>query len=109
MNELKDDSVFVLKMILIICGFFMVFFSKVGYYIIILMFMVGYSCLFHFILNAPFWNQFMLSTIISTILFEIIYPRYANYTKSTYHEVKVEYDKAKAELNRRRSGIDNEL
>jgi hypothetical protein len=107
MNELKDASVFVLKMILIIGGFFMVFFSKVGYYIILLGFTAGFSCIQHFFFNLSFWTNFRNTIICNTLLFEIIYPRFANFTKSTSLEVKVEYDKAKAELNRRRSEIDN--
>ena len=109
MNELKDDSVFVLKMIMIIGGFFMVFFSKVGYYIIILLFTAGFCGLQHFVFKLPFWTLFRNTTILNTLIFELFYPRFENFTQSTYLEAKVEYDKAKAELNRRRSGIDNEL
>jgi len=109
MDEYKNDSVFVLKLIMIIAGFFMVFFSKLGYYLLLLTITVIFYIILHYGFNIPFWKHFMNSILISTVLFEICFPRLANFTKSTYLEVKVEYDKAKAELQRRRSGIENEL
>ncbi|MEI7463415.1 MAG: hypothetical protein WCK03_03405 [Candidatus Taylorbacteria bacterium] len=108
MDDLKNDSVFVLKLILIIGGFFMVVFSKFGYYLLLLMSTAGICCLDHYIFKIPFWNHFVYSTIISTVLFEIGFPRFANFTQSTHHEVKEEYDNAKIELKRRKTIINNE-
>jgi hypothetical protein len=108
MNDLKNDSVFVLRLILIIGGFFMVFFSKPGYYLILLITTAGFCCFHHYIFRTPFWNHYMLTIIISTVVFEIIFPRFANFTQSTHLEAKEEYDNAKNELKRRKTGINNE-
>ena len=46
---------------------------------------------------------------MGTVVFEIVYPRYyANFTKTIHLEIKEEYDKAKKELMRRRTGIKKE-
>lgn len=108
MSDLKNDSVLVLKLILIICGFFMVFFSKLGYYLLILLIALGWSILYHIIFKIPFLNHYMLTVIIGTVVFEMVYPRYANFTKTIHLEIKEEYDNAKNELMRRRTGIKKE-
>jgi len=108
MSDLKNDSLFVLKLILIIGGFFMVFFSKLGYYLLILLTTLGFCTLQHYIFKVPLWNHYMMTVIISTVVFEIVYPRFANITKTAHLEIKEEYDNAKNELMRRRTGIKNE-
>lgn len=109
MSDLKNDSVLVLKLILIICGFFMVFFSKLGYYLLVLLITLGWSTLSHIIFKIPLLNHYMLTVIMGTVVFEIVYPRYyANFTKTIHLEIKEEYDNAKNELMRRRTGIKKE-
>lgn len=108
MNDLKNDSVFVLKLITIIGGFFMVFFSKLGYYLLILLTTFGFCTLQHIIFKIPFLNHYIMTVILCTVVFEIVYPRFANFTKTTHLEIKEEYDNAKNELMRRRSGIEKE-
>ena len=108
MSDLKNDSVLVLKLILIICGFFMVFFSKLGYYLLILLTTLGWSTLSHVIFKIPFLNHYMLTVIIGTVVFEMVYLRFANFTKTIHLEIKEEYDNAKNELIRRRTGIKKE-
>lgn len=108
MSDVKDDSVFVLKLTLIIGGFFMVFFSKLGYYLILLMQTVGFYFILHYFFKMPFWIPFRNTIIINSVLFELYYPRFDNFTQSTYLEVREEYDKAKDELKRRRAGVNIE-
>jgi hypothetical protein len=86
----------------------MVFFSKPGYYLILLMTTAGFCSLQHFIFKTPFWNHYMITIIISSVAFEIVFPRFANFTKTTHLEIKEEYDNAKNELKRRRTVINNE-
>lgn len=108
MSDVKDDSIFVLKLTIIIGGFFMVFFSKIGYFLLILISTAGFCGIQSYIFNTPFWNQYVLTIILSTVIFEIVYPRFANFTKATHYGIKEEYDNAKNELKRRRTGINNE-
>lgn len=97
-----------MKLILIICVFFMVFFSKLGYYLLILLITLAWSIRYHIIFKIPFLNHYMLTVIIGTVVFEMVYPRFANFTKTIHLEIKEEYDKAKNELMRRRTGIKKE-
>ena len=98
MSDLKNDSVLVLKLILIICGFFMVFFSKLGYYLLILLITLGWSIRYHIIFKIPFLNHYMMTVIMGTVTFELVYPRFANFTRTNHLVIKEEYDKAKNEL-----------
>lgn len=102
MSDVRDDSVFVLKLTMIIGSFFMVFFSKFGYYLIILITTAGFCGFLSYIFKTIFWNQYILTIILSTVVFEIVYPRFANFTKDTHLGIKEEYDNAKNELERRR-------
>lgn len=110
MNDLKDDSVFVLRVMLILGGFFMFCFSKTGTY---LCFLLGATLAIYFthsIHRTPLLNQLTYSTIFISIAFELIYPVLFRRNKTTFLDIKKDFMDAKEELGRRKNIInpDNE-
>ena len=108
MSDLKKDSVFVLKMILIIGGFLMFCYSKIGTYLLIQTGAIGISLYMHYTQNVPFLRVFITGALIISVLFELFYPILSRHTQSDYLSVKEEFDNAKTELKRRRTGVNNE-
>jgi hypothetical protein len=103
MNELKNDSVFVLKVIIILARFFMFFFSKTGTFLTLLI-TTFISCLIiHYAGNTPFWNLFMIAVVIGAVLFELAYPIVFNHLNPYFLEMKNEYTAATKELERRKN------
>ena len=108
MNKLKDDSVLVLKLIIIIAGFFMFCYSKIGTYLLVQTGSIGYSLYVHYTYGVPLLKIFITGALILSVLFEIIYPIVSRHTQAEFLGMKEEFDKAKTELKRRRTGVNNE-
>jgi hypothetical protein len=109
MNDIREDSVFVLRLIMIIAGFLMFCYSKIGTYIFVQTGAFGYCLYLHYKQSVPFLKLFITGTLIISVLFEIFYPILARHTQHDYLSVKEEFDNAKSELERRRSGVNDEL
>jgi hypothetical protein len=103
MNDLKDDSVFVLRGILILGIILMYCYSKTGTYLWFLIGSIGISFYMHFANRTPLVNQLMYSTIIISIAFELIYPVLFSRNRSTFLKFKKEFDGAREELKRRKN------
>jgi hypothetical protein len=102
MNDLKDDSVFVLKLTMILGGVFMFCYSKTGTYLWVMIGAIGSSYLMHSIKHADFINQLIFSIIFISILFELAYSIIFRNNKSTFLGFKKEFDDAREELKRRK-------
>jgi hypothetical protein len=111
MNDLKDDSIFVLKLTMILGGVFMFCYSKTGTYLWFLIGATGSSYLMHSVNHVDFVNQLILSIIFISIVFELIYPVIFHYNKSTFLGAKRDFVDAREELKRRknRAEVNNEL
>jgi hypothetical protein len=108
MNDLKNDSNFVVKLTLLVAGFFMFCYSKIGTYILVQIGTLGYCLYWHYTQGIPFVNFFVASALFVSVVFEIFFPVVFDFTQSTYLELKKEYNNAYTELKRRRSGIPSE-
>ena len=108
MTDLKNDSVFVLRVVMIIAGFIMFCYSKIGTYILIQIGVIGYCLYEHYTQGLPFLRFFVTWALIISVLFEIIYPILYRYTQFDFLEMKEEFDNAKNELKRRRTDVNNE-
>jgi hypothetical protein len=110
MTDLEDDSLFVVRLTLILAGFFMVCFSKTGIYLLFLTCATGECYYMRAAYNNPFVNQFILSTVFITIIFEIIYPIMFRQIKADYYGIKKEFYDARKELKRRKhtTNVNNE-
>jgi hypothetical protein len=102
MNDLKDDSVFVLRVILILGVFFMFCYSKTGTYLWFLIGAIVVSLYMHYANQTPLVNQLIFSTIFISIAFELIYPFIFHYNKSTFLNAKRDFADAREELKRRK-------
>lgn len=103
MDDLKNDSVFVLKVIVILAGFCMFIYSKTGTYLVLLFGMAGNCGLMYALFGLPFWNHFMVSVLAVSPLFEMVYPRLSRRTEADLRSVTEEYDNARSELSRRKN------
>jgi hypothetical protein len=109
MNELENDSVFVLKLILIIAGFLMFCYSRIGTYLFFFTGAFGYSLFVHHTQGIPIIRFFVPWAVILSVLFEVFYPILSRHTKPDYVSAKEEFDSARTELHRRRTGeMDNQ-
>lgn len=102
MNDLKDDSVFVLRVILILGVILMFCYSKTGTLVWFLIGATGVSFYTHYAHQTPLVNQLIFSTIFISIVFELIYPILFSRNESTLLGYKKEYHDAREELNRRK-------
>jgi hypothetical protein len=111
MNDMKDDSVFVLKLTLILGGVFIFCYSKTGTYLWFLIGAVGSSYFMRSVSHIDFVNQLIFSIIIISILFELIYPVIFHCNKTTFFNAKKDFADAREELKRRKdkANINNEL
>ena len=103
MNDLKDDSVFVLKLTMILGGVFMFCYSKTGTYLWCLIGASVSGYYMHSTNHVHFVNQIIFSIIFISIVFELIYPVVFHYNKSTFFGAKKDFVDAREELKRRKN------
>lgn len=102
MNDMKNDSVFVLRLILVIAGIIMFCYSKIGTFLFMQSGALCYGLYLHFSHSEPFLRPFMASALIISAVFEITYPLLSEKTKTEFQSAKEEFDNAKEELRRRK-------
>lgn len=105
MTNLEDDSLFVVKLTLILCGLIIFCYSKAGTYFwwltgaMIWFYYMGPADHFHFV------NQFIFSIIFISVIFELIFPIIFHYNESEYLGAKREFSEAREELKQRKNSI----
>ena len=102
MEDLKDDSLLVLRLIKILAVLFMIVFSKLGAYILLLISIAGSCLLWGKISDVSFVDNFTITILLGSVVFEIMYPVVFSSSQSYYNEAKGEFVNAQTELKRRK-------
>ena len=103
MEDLKNDSKLCLRLMIMLSILFMVIFSKIGAYILGLV-ILGLNCwLLSVFCNLPFMRNYMITTLIGTIAFEIFYPIVFNSSKSSFNQSRTVFREAWMELKSRKT------
>jgi len=103
MTDLENDSLFVVRLTLILGGLFMFCYSKTGTYLLFLIGAIG-SSYFMFSTNQfHFITQLIFSTVFISIVFELVYPVIFKYNQATFLQAKRDFADAREELKRRKS------
>ena len=103
MEDLKNDSVLCLRLMIVLSVMFMVCLSKIGAYIFGLI-ILGLNCWFYSAFcNIPFLRNFMFTTILGSVVFEICYQIFFTSSKSYFMESKRIFEGARMELKSRKA------